>query len=794
MLKKLLYILLVTIVTTTVVKAQDYSQYQVKAAIIYRVCKNVYWQPGTLSDTFKVLFYGANQDFFNQLKQLEYFKIHDHPVKVENSYGFFRLSSPAPNVIIVDSKRNDELENIYSTLKDKPVLLITDGAPTMSLTMINLIDNSGNIEIKINNDNLQEHGLLAAPRLLILGGKLEEVRTLYQLQEVKMKRIKDDISNLQTQLAKQKEELSKQQKYLQHQLEVIDSQKKTISKQEDEMSVQRQQIAQQRQYLDNLLSQIDLKNDSIKQTQKQLAGQQLKLKDQMKQVEQSKQLYDSISAQIAQQKEVLEKQKFLIKLQQRGLLVAVIFLLLALVLVLIIYRNYRYRKRMSEILQNKNAVIQNKNEELKTQAEELKTQAEHLARANIELERLSLVASYTDNSVIIMQPDCTVEWVNNSFINFYGEDLFTEVISEKLRIDKFRNIPDLDDIIKHITEDKKSYQFIEQRKSGDKQIWIQSYITPIFNLDDTLRRLIVVDTDITPTKEAEQILSEQNKEIKQSITYASRIQGAILPQVDSIASYFSDYFIFYRPRDIVSGDFYWFGKKMNKVVFAAADCTGHGVPGAFMSMLGTSLLNSSVNLIYERYGIDFIRPEVILDRVRRLIIRLLHQKTENLLEPKDGIDLALCVYDLDKKTLSYSGANNSLYLIRNNKFSAPEVEEQYLRIIQGEQHNLYEIKPDKMPVGISRKYQEPFTAKTFDIAEGDTIYIFSDGFADQFGGPDNRKFMSKKLKELLLSNCELSMSEQAVKIEETFDYWLSFRKDEKHGGQTDDVLLWGIRF
>ncbi len=791
--RPLIYIFLLLLAVPSL-KAQRYTPQQLKAAVIYRLCKNIYWPGQQDIDTFRILFYGENQELFQQLKQLEYLKIHDKPVKVTNSFGLFQLPEPVPNCIVIDNKRNDEAENVFNAVKDLPVLVITDRYPNFDRIMINLGTSDGTITFEVNNDNLKQHGLLAAPRVLILGGELDQVRRLYQEQEQKMAKIKKEIELLQQQLEKKQQQLKQQEEYLKQQMAVIDSQKAMIDSQKQWMARQQEEIRRQRLFLQRLLDQIDQKNDSLKQTQTELSRQRSLLIQQQQQVLQSKKLYDSISAQIARQQQILEKQKFLIKLQQRGLVIMLVFLALALILAFIIYRNYRYRKRMSEILQEKNAIIKNQNEELKTQAEELRTQAEHLAQANAELEKLSLVASYTDNAVSIMQPDGRVEWVNASFINFYGRQTYDQIFEEKPRLDSFRQIPDFDTIIARITREKKSYQFIEPRQAGDRHIWIQTYITPIFNADGTLRRIIAVDTDITPTKEAEQVLRVKNKEITQSIQYASRIQGAILPQLEVIGRYLPEYFIFYKPRDIVSGDFYWIGKKMDKIIFAAADCTGHGVPGAFMSMLGTSLLNSTVNLIYERYGIEFIRPEVILNRVRRQVIKLLHQKSENLLEPKDGMDLALCVYDRKENILQYAGANNSLYLIRKKEHPRPEVPDEYIKELEAENWILYEIKADRMPVGISRKYQQPFTLKQFKIYPGDTVYIFSDGFADQFGGPDNRKFMSKNFKKLLLRVYNMSMEKQKEIIEDTFNYWLSFRSGEKHGGQTDDVLIWGVRF
>ncbi len=260
----------------------------------------------------------------------------------------------------------------------------------------------------------------------------------------------------------------------------------------------------------------------------------------------------------------------------------------------------------------------------------------------------------------------------------------------------------------------------------------------------------------------------QAKNIMASIHYAKRIQSAILPPKEFIAHFMPEHFIFYRPRDIVSGDFYWFAQKGQKIVLVAADCTGHGVPGAFMSMLGTVLLNEIVN-IKETY-----EAGEILNLFRESLIRAMRQ-TGKKGEAADGMDVALCIIDIANKTVNYAGANNPLYIIRMIENESKEAEVEV-------------IKADKMPIGIHRKIKNAFTSHTISLESGDLIYIFSDGVIDQFGGPKYRKYLSSNFKKLLLSVNHLSMSAQKVKIEEAFDKW---KGDNK---QIDDILVIGVRF
>jgi ligand-binding sensor domain-containing protein/serine phosphatase RsbU (regulator of sigma subunit) len=266
------------------------------------------------------------------------------------------------------------------------------------------------------------------------------------------------------------------------------------------------------------------------------------------------------------------------------------------------------------------------------------------------------------------------------------------------------------------------------------------------------------------------IVTAQKKEITDSIQYAQRIQEAVLPQREILAESFKDSFILFKPKDIVSGDFYWMAKKDNKVIVAAADCTGHGVPGAFMSMLGVSFLNKIVN----EWGIT--ESDQIINKLRESIIQALRQKGFSG-ESKDGMDLALCVYDLDEKKLQFTGANNPLLLIR-------KVNKEY---------ELQEFKGDRMPVAI-HMVMDDFKRIDVEIQPNDTIYMFSDGFVDQFGGPDGRKYMKKNFKKLLLENQNKSMPEQLKHYESVLKDWINFSdgKCKKHE-QIDDILVIGIK-
>ena len=254
-------------------------------------------------------------------------------------------------------------------------------------------------------------------------------------------------------------------------------------------------------------------------------------------------------------------------------------------------------------------------------------------------------------------------------------------------------------------------------------------------------------------------IAYQKQHITDSIQYALRIQTALLPSLELFTDKL-DHFVLYKPRDIVSGDFYWVAEVDGKQIIIAADCTGHGVPGAFMSMLGVSFLNE----IILNKGI--IQPDLILNALRDEIMGALKQQEETS-DVKDGMDMAICLLDYTSNTLQYAGANNPIWI-----FSKGE---------------LTEIKADKMPVSIHES-MGPFTNHWIDLKKGDTFYIHSDGFADQFGGPNQKKFLSKNFKNVLLEMQNKPMLDQGAQLDSIFEEW---RKEVE---QIDDVTVIGVRF
>ncbi len=260
-------------------------------------------------------------------------------------------------------------------------------------------------------------------------------------------------------------------------------------------------------------------------------------------------------------------------------------------------------------------------------------------------------------------------------------------------------------------------------------------------------------------QEANDIINEKNQDITSSLHYASKIQEALLPVKENLGM-FTDSFIMLKPKDIVSGDFYWYSEVEGKKIIAAVDCTGHGVPGAFMSMIGNTFLHEIIN---EK---KIITPGTILNELREKVISAMDQNGMDG-SRRDGMDMSLCMIDETSNTLEFAGANNPIYLVQDEK--------------------IVEIKGDKKPVGYMPEKSDDFTNHSVKVNTGDIIYLFSDGYADQFGGSKGKKFKYKQFRELLLANCQKSMQDQKEILSNRFVEWKGQLE------QIDDVCVIGIK-
>lgn len=256
------------------------------------------------------------------------------------------------------------------------------------------------------------------------------------------------------------------------------------------------------------------------------------------------------------------------------------------------------------------------------------------------------------------------------------------------------------------------------------------------------------------------LMLKQQTEINEDLQYARFIQNAIMPEDTIMNEIFPLSFIFNKPKNIVSGDFFWVSKKNDCKYIAVGDCTGHGISGALMTMAGTAFLNEIVNTH------DKNESDVILNELRNRVMKLLHQKGE-IGEASNGMDISLCIINQNNKTIEYSGANNPIYYVDKNS-------------------ELKIIKADRMPIGIHINHERPFNKQIIDYAEGDKLYLFTDGYADQFGGPMGQKFRYNQFQELIQKISSLPIETQLTTISNTIDNWMDGFE------QVDDILIVGI--
>jgi PAS domain S-box-containing protein len=421
---------------------------------------------------------------------------------------------------------------------------------------------------------------------------------------------------------------------------------------------------------------------------------------------------------------------------------------------------YLFVKYRLKALQRENLLLERR---VKERTSQIEKQSKIIESKNVELEQLSLVASKTDNVVVILSPDGKLEYINESFVKLNKlsmEDLkknYGETIYE------LSNNPNIRGIIEEAVSNKRSvnYESLNKKVESGSETWESSTLTPIFDETGNLKKIIIIDTDVSVRKKQEQIIIQKNKDITDSISYARKIQHAILPSEALIKSRIPNSFVLYMTKDIVSGDFYWFTHFEDCCIIAAVDCTGHGVPGAFMSLIGYNLLNRIVN---EEKITD---PKNILMELNNGVLGVLHK---NESESKDGMDIAICKINHKQSTLEYAGAMRPLWILNTQK-------------------ELIEIKADKIPIGTKQKDRnEPisYTTHAINTNKGDTFYIFTDGYADQFGGSKDKKYSTKKFKELLLNNSKFDLATQEKAIKQEHADW----KGENE--QVDDILIIGF--
>jgi PAS domain S-box-containing protein len=317
------------------------------------------------------------------------------------------------------------------------------------------------------------------------------------------------------------------------------------------------------------------------------------------------------------------------------------------------------------------------------------------------------------------------------------------------------------DMWNHLKAGKPWRGELQNRAKDYNTYWIDTFICPIFNEEGEIIKYWSVAFDITAQMLQKDKIEAFNHDVLESLKYARRIQKTILPSKKAMDEELNDYFVLYKPKDVVSGDFYWFNKTIDRIYVAVVDCTGHGVPGAFMSLIGYNLLNQ---IVLQQH---IHRPGEILTELHRQVRATLRQDEDDALT-QDGMDLCLCAISRFGEEVEFAGAKRPLYWVNNKQ--------------------LIIIEPDKMSIGGEQMEQERiFKTHLLEVEPGDAVYMFSDGFVDQLGGPHEKKFSTKQLKMLIENNHQETMNVQKALFNIV---WKDWRGDNE---QIDDVTMIGIR-
>lgn len=751
----------------------------VRSHWVFIVSEYIEWPKQLKTDKIIISIYGNSPDELKPITNLaKKSKINDKPVEIIHTKRLKDIKET--HIIFVNNKYNDDLEQINNKLKGTGTLIITDRCEVDEYFMINLLLKGKNQQFEINSGRAYDANITISEKLLARGGTKVDLQGLYNKKE-------KQLAEKEKQLRVQEQKLNDKEDELIKQKEENEKQKQRNKLQAFELEKKQRELDSQTVRASLLFAEVEKQEIKLKQNQNILAKQEEKIEEKQELIElaneelskKEKELIDR-EEKIKNQEETLNIQSDQIEQQKVVIYGAIAFGIFVLFMVFIIWRGYRMKKKS-------NMELTRKNEEINLQKEEIKTQAEQLEQINSELEKLSIVASKTQNAVIIMDRNGYFEWVNVGFTKLYGYTL--QLLRNELdeNIVNVSSNPSIRNILHRCVNTKQTviYESVNNTRDG-KNIWVQTTLTPILDDDDNVIRLIAIDADINKLKEQEQAIrqqseelqvqkdeliiqkeqiEEQNKHIKSSIRYAQTIQKTILPVKSNIDSTF-DSFIIFKPKDIVSGDFYWFLKMEvdNYIFIAAVDCTGHGVPGAFMSLIGNRLLNEIVG---ER---NIYSPKEILERLNKNVVKALKQQQS---DNNDGMDLCLAriePLDDNKHKLTFSGAKRPLYFHHSK--------DNITGLLKGDRKSIGGVR--------ARRSNVTFTNQEIILEQNDIFYLTSDGMIDQ-NDPNRKRYGSTNFMKLIRSIANKPLTDQKHIIESEL---AAFQKNED---QRDDITILGLQ-
>ena len=649
--------------------------------------------------------------------------------------------------------------------------------------MLNILLHDNDKQFEINNVNAKKADCIVPDKLTSQGGSTLDLRVLYNKKS-------HELQAKEERLAAQKDEIDKGQVELKNQINENEKLKKENAALAKELKEKEDEINDQKAHAAILLAEVNDQQAKLAFNQKQLEEQEAQINKKQGQVDEANKELQKRVTDLNQREERIRQQESELKTQDNTkneqktqLIGVVIFIAVVIFLIALIIRSIRARTRA-------NVALRRKNLELNQQKAEIDKQAEQLEGINKELEKLSIVAGKTQNAIVIMDRNGYFEWVNAGFTRFFGYTL------QLLRNERDENIVNVSgnksirNILFKCVSNKQTIVFEnESRTRSGKTIATQTTLTPILNDKGDVTQLVAIYSDINKLKEQEAAIRTQNEEllmqkntlemqktqieeqtksIKKGIDYAQTIQQTILPPKELIKQYF-DCFVLFRPKDIVSGDFYWFSTAKegdrNYQFIGDFDCTGHGVPGAFMSLIGNRVLNEVIN-VRNTYS-----PRDIMDALNAGIIKALKQEQST---NNDGMDTCLCrveqIAEHDYKVV-FCGAKRPLYYLPTD---AEEVQQ---------------LKGDRKSIGGTQKKRGniQFTDQEIILHSGDTMFLCSDGISDQCDH-ERKKFGSDRFVSMIYQYRNEPMEHQGELFSKELD---DFRGNEE---QRDDISVIGIKF
>ncbi len=757
---------------------QTDSVFLKKVALILEVTRQIDWPETHASEEILLAYLGNSPRNFSMRELNKVAASKGVKLRVQ-IYSGIKTITHQPQVLWIEKGSANILSEALKEYYGKPVLIISENSSFIPLLMMHFQYYSS------NNYSFRYNKALMTLQQLKWKQNFFSDLLISELSIVQLWQYQYEQINYQEEIIRQlKRELHRQLQAFQKQHENFKKTEKLNNGFENENMLNTAEAD-----VKNAMSDEILGSEEISYVKKEYLKQQRHIQAQMKDIEMRNQVLSIQSKEINIQKSKIEQQNNVLSNLNRNVswqksILYVITALLVLSFVLAFWALINNRK-----IRKFNALLSKKNQEMEQQRQSMIQTTQNLENLNQELEKLSIVAAKTDNSIMLISPNGIIEWVNSGFERLYGKNLDELFESGIFDIFSFYNSVNIKEIFYHAINKQESVHFEAIHKfAGQSEVFTRTTLSPVLNHLGYLHRLVTIDTDISDMRKAEQEISSQafelreisdmlveqkrmlelkNENISASIRSAQSIQSSILPLEEELNQHFET-FILFRPKEIVSGDFYWYaqmekeGKKL--YFFAAADCSGHGVPGAFMSLIGFSLLNEIVHIdqLYE--------PKEILRLLDKKFQRALRQSKTDYSEGMDVSFLRITVIkDNPNPEVCYSGARRNLYIANLNEDS--------IKIIPG----------NKRKIGDSDAIHTEIFLQEEIICQSNTIfYLSSDGFIDQ-SNPARKRYGSKRFVNTLSEMKNLEMCQQKVFLEKSLDNYMQLTE------QRDDITILAIK-